>query len=561
MFALFKGKPQAEREYPVGQLTVTDPDIRKRIDFLRVTAADLGVIRAWESACKGVCDPMIDEFYQFISRTRETQAIIEKHTTVDRQRPMVTRYVLGMFAGTLDDGYIKYRQHVGQVHERIDLDSNWYVAMYEVIRDHMFKAVESAGATPAEQRRFERAFDRLLNLDIAVVITALTNARQDRVEALLKGEAMRFLDEVSAALSRLADGDLSVSIQGNYTERNAEVKAHFNDAMSQLRVAMTGVLQSSDEILTTAEALQQSSGTLADGASTQAAALEEVAASLQELTSMTAQSAGNANEARALAGNAQAAAADGLSSMQSLSEAMRRMKSGADATAKIVKTIDEIAFQTNLLALNAAVEAARAGDAGRGFAVVAEEVRALALRSAEAAKNTAGLIEESVRSVAAGVTLNEAVLDKLAHIAAQAERVTSVMGEVAAATVQQEQGVGQISTALEQINQATQAVAAGAEETNAASQELRGSAEELSGGVSRFSVGEHVGSASPAPRGARSTRRALNTTASAGVKPTSASTLKRLTNTLAKTAAAPRQRAEDVIPFADQDDDETLSVF
>ena len=392
MFSLLKGKPQAEREYPAGQLAVTDPDIRKRIDFLRVTAADLGVIRAWENACRTACDPMIDDFYQFIARTRETQAIIERYTTVDRQRPMVTKYVLGMFSGTLDDQYITYRQHVGRVHERIDLDSNWYVAMYEVIREHMFAAVEKAGVTAAEQRRFERAFDRLLNFDIAVVITSLTNARQERVEALLKGEAMRFLDEVSAALSRLADGDLTVSISGDYTERNAEVKAHFNDAMGQLREAMGGVLRSSDEILTTSDALRQSSGTLADGASTQAAALEEVAASLQELTSMTAQSASNATEARSLADGAQDAAADGLRSMQKLSDAMGRMKSGADATARIIKTIDEIAFQTNLLALNAAVEAARAGDAGRGFAVVAEEVRALAMRSAEAAIGLEALV-------------------------------------------------------------------------------------------------------------------------------------------------------------------------
>lgn len=185
MFALFGSKTKAERAYPAGQLTVSDPEVRKRIDFLRVTAEDLGVIRAWEAECKAACDPMIDDFYQHIARTRDTQAIIEKHTTVDRQRPMVTRYVLGMFAGVLDDGYIKYRQHVGQVHERIDLDSNWYVAMYEVIRDHMLAAVEKAGAIPAEQRRFQRAFDRLLNLDIAVVITALTNARQERIEALL----------------------------------------------------------------------------------------------------------------------------------------------------------------------------------------------------------------------------------------------------------------------------------------------------------------------------------------------------------------------------------------
>jgi uncharacterized phage infection (PIP) family protein YhgE len=194
--------------------------------------------------------------------------------------------------------------------------------------------------------------------------------------------------------------------------------------------------------------------------------------------------------------------------------------------------------------------------------VVAEEVRALAMRSAEAAKNTAGLIEESVRSVAAGVTLNEAVLDKLAHIAKQAERVTSVMGEVAAATVQQERGVGQISTALEQINQATQAVAAGAEETNAASQELRGSAEELSGSVSQFSVGE-VAVAAPPPIPSRVSRPhpAPSKAATSAGKAASATPPARRASPMAKAGAAARKRVEDVIPFDDHDDNDTLSVF
>jgi methyl-accepting chemotaxis protein len=176
--------------------------------------------------------------------------------------------------------------------------------------------------------------------------------------------------------------------------------------------------------------------------------------------------------------------------MRQLTDAIGRIKSGADATAKIVKTIDEIAFQTNLLALNAAVEAARAGDAGRGFAVVAEEVRSLALRSAEAAKNTAQLIESSVSAAAAGVTLNDVVLDKLAMIAKQADRMSSTIGEVAAATRQQEQGVSQIAVAIEQINIVTQTVAANAEESSSASVELRERAGQLTEAVSAFSTAD-----------------------------------------------------------------------
>jgi methyl-accepting chemotaxis protein len=498
--SFFTRKPtNAERLYPMGEIAITDGDVRRRLEFLQVTPTDLGVIRVWEEACKAACNPMIDEFYKHIAGTKETQAIIDRHTSVDRQRPLVTRYVLAMFSGKLDDAYVQYRRHVGQVHERIDLDSNWYVAMYEVIREHMLIAVEQAGATPAEYRRFQRAFDRLLQADIAIVITALTNSRQERVETLLKGEAMRFLGEISDALASLARGDLTVRITGQYTERNAEVAASFNEALEELGRTMRLVTQSSAEMLETSAALRESSETLSDGASSQAASLEEVAASLQELTSMTQTSASHAREARRSADEARNTAADGVQGMKQLSDAIGQIKAGADATARIVKTIDEIAFQTNLLALNAAVEAARAGDAGRGFAVVAEEVRSLALRSAEAAKNTAQLIETSVSSADAGVRLNQTVLDRLSLIARQADQVSESIGEVAAATSQQEQGVGQIAVAIEHINTVTQAVAANAEESSAASVELREKAEGLTQAVSSFITEDQ---AAPNPRGA-----------------------------------------------------------
>jgi len=502
--SFFTRKPTStERQYPQGEIAITDGDVRRRLDFLQVTPTDLGVIRVWEEACKAACDRMIDEFYKHIAGTRETQAIIDKHTSVDRQRPLVTRYVLAMFSGRLDDKYVEYRRHVGQVHERIDLDSNWYVAMYEVIREHMLVAVEKAGATPTEYRRFQRAFDRLLQADIAIVITALTNARQERVETLLKGEAMRFLGEISDALAGLARGDLTVRIVGQYHDRNAEVAASFNAAMEELGQTMRLVTQSSEEMLETSVSLRESSETLSDGASSQAASLEEVAASLQELTSMTQTSASHARDARRSAEEARATAADGVQGMRQLSDAIGQIKAGADATARIVKTIDEIAFQTNLLALNAAVEAARAGDAGRGFAVVAEEVRSLALRSAEAAKNTAQLIETSVSSADAGVRLNQTVLDRLSLIARQADQVSESIGEVAAATTQQEQGVAQIAVAIEHINTVTQAVAANAEESSAASVELREKAEGLTQAVSAFVTDEQAGAGT---RGQSNTR-------------------------------------------------------
>jgi methyl-accepting chemotaxis protein len=186
--------------------------------------------------------------------------------------------------------------------------------------------------------------------------------------------------------------------------------------------------------------------------------------------------------------------------MQRLSQAIVDIKQASDETAKIVKTIDEIAFQTNLLALNAAVEAARAGDAGKGFAVVAEEVRNLAMRSAEAAKNTALLIEEAVRKAEGGVTLNQEVLHNLEEIVSQVHKVSEVMGEIAAASEQQQHGVVQLNTAVEQLNQVTQQTAANSEETASTAQELSSQAAEMRHLVQVFQLSPGAVIHSAAPR-------------------------------------------------------------
>ena len=188
---------------------------------------------------------------------------------------------------------------------------------------------------------------------------------------------------------------------------------------------------------------------------------------------MTKQNTLNAKEAQGVAEQARSSANKGVESMNRMSSAINQIKSSSAATAKIVKTIDEIAFQTNLLALNAAVEAARAGDAGRGFAVVAEEVRNLAMRSAEAAKNTANLIEEAVRNAENGVVINSEVLNNFQEIAEKTNKVSQVVSEIAAASDQQDQGISQLNRAVEQMNQLTQQNAANAEESASAAEEMR----------------------------------------------------------------------------------------
>jgi hemerythrin-like metal-binding protein len=219
-----------------------------------------------------------------------------------------------------------------------------------------------------------------------------------------------------------------------------------------------------------------SSQTLAEGASEQAASLEETSASLEEMSSMTKRNAENAQKANDFAKQARSAADKGVGDMQAMIAAMEAIKTSSDDIAKIIKTIDEIAFQTNILALNAAVEAARAGEAGLGFAVVADEVRNLAQRSAQAAKETAVKIEGAISKTAQGVGISNKVTQALNEIVTKARQVDELVAEVASASHEQTLGITQINIAVGQMDHVTQRNAANAEESAATSEELNAQA-------------------------------------------------------------------------------------
>ncbi|MDI1248289.1 MAG: Cache 3/Cache 2 fusion domain-containing protein [Lacunisphaera sp.] len=225
-----------------------------------------------------------------------------------------------------------------------------------------------------------------------------------------------------------------------------------------------------------ANQVSSASQSLAEGASEQAASLEETSSSLEEMSSMTKRNAENASRANELTRQARTAADTGASDMQAMDSAMKDIKTSSDDIAKIIRTIDEIAFQTNILALNAAVEAARAGEAGAGFAVVAEEVRSLAQRSATAAKETAGKIEAAIGKAALGVEISGKVAARLGEIVDKVRQVDALIGEVATASGEQNDGVQQINTAVSQMDKVVQSNAGAAEESAAAAEELNAQA-------------------------------------------------------------------------------------
>ena len=296
------------------------------------------------------------------------------------------------------------------------------------------------------------------------------------------------ITEASECLQRVAARDLTAKMVGDYKGDFAKIKNSLNLALENLDEGLQQVSGGAEQVASAANEIAAGSQTLAQGSSEQAATLEEVSANIQEISSMTRQNTNNAKEARSLSDATQTSAEKGMANMKRLSEAVDLIKTSAYSTAKIVKTIEEIAFQTNLLALNAAVEAARAGDAGKGFAVVAEEVRNLAMRSAEAAKQTAQLIEDSVKNTESGVALNEEVLNNLDEINHQVQKVNVVVSEIAAASEQQSQGVEQITSAIEQMNVVTQATAANSEESASAAEQLSGQSQEMLNLIGEFSL-------------------------------------------------------------------------
>jgi methyl-accepting chemotaxis protein len=299
------------------------------------------------------------------------------------------------------------------------------------------------------------------------------------------------INEASETLEKIAGKDMTARMKGDYKGEHAKIKESLNLAVENLDKALQQVAIGADQVGSASVQVSTGGQSLSQGASEQASSLEEVSSSLQEMSSMTKQNAINAREAKGVAEAARDSADKGVESMSRMSSAINKIKTSSDSTAKIVKTIDEIAFQTNLLALNAAVEAARAGDAGKGFAVVAEEVRNLAMRSAEAAKNTANLIEEAVKNSENGVVINSEVLKNFHEITERINKVSQVVAEIAAASDQQDQGISQLNKAVEQLNHLTQQNAANAEESASAAEEMSSQSEEMRSMVAGFMLTGH----------------------------------------------------------------------
>ena len=313
--------------------------------------------------------------------------------------------------------------------------------------------------------------------------------------------------EASAVMEKVAARDLTVRMQGECKGDFAAIKNSVNAAIEKLGSALTEVQQSASQVSSTSNQLSAASEQLASGAQEQASSQEETSSSLVEISATVKQNAENAQQARQLAENSREAAEKGGVVVQEAVVAMADINASSRRIADIITTIDEIAFQTNLLALNAAVEAARAGEQGRGFAVVASEVRNLAQRSATAAREIKGLIQDSVRKVESGSDLVNRSGNTLTEIVTSVKRVTDIVAEIAAASQEQATGIEQVSKAMSQMDQVTQHNSAQTEELSSTAEELSSTAEQLQSLTSQFELGAAHGAPVRQARGPVAPRR------------------------------------------------------
>ncbi|MCH1639800.1 methyl-accepting chemotaxis protein [Paenibacillus timonensis] len=350
--------------------------------------------------------------------------------------------------------------------------------------DRLFEEKRTTGAQlsdalTAQSSRTVNSMLAIVGITIAVaVLLGITISRM----------ISKPVTQLMTAAEKIANGDLDVEIVNEHRDEVGVLALSFRKMTDNLNEVMTHIQAASEQVASGSKQVSDVSIALSQGATEQASSIEQLSASIEEIASQTKLNADNAALASQLAEQTRNNATMGSEQMNEMLKAMDGINTASESISRIIKVIDEIAFQTNILALNAAVEAARAGQHGKGFAVVAEEVRNLAARSANAAKETTGMIENSVRKVEGGTKIANDTAAALKAIVCDVEKVANLVGDIATASGEQSAGVNQINQGILQVSQVIQANSATSEEGAAASEELSSQADLLREQVERFNL-------------------------------------------------------------------------
>ncbi len=480
----------------------SNTSLADRLDFIELDEKDAERIRTLKPIITRELPLGLDKFYQRLRATPQVRHFFADDTHMAKAKGAQVEHWQAISAGAFDEHYVATVRTIGLAHARIGLEPRWYIGGYALILEHLVRAIVSELWPKGVMRRAQNesvtvgaalgALVKAVLLDMDLAISVYSEAAE---EARIKSEAEALAKErqivagsVGAGLARVSAKDLTFRLRDDLPEAYRQLQSDFNGALEQLETALGGVRQGTNGISTGTQEIASAAEELSRRTEQQASSLEETAAALDQITTTVHKTADSAKNAREAVAAAKADAERSGQVMQRAVQAMGKIENSSQEIGQIIGVIDEIAFQTNLLALNAGVEAARANEAGRGFAVIASEVRALAQRSAEAAKSIKGLITTSTEEVSQGVSLVAETGEALERIVSKVAEINRVVGDIALGAQEQATGLKQVNAAVNQMDQVTQQNAAMAEEATAASQSLAKESEQLKRLVEQFNV-------------------------------------------------------------------------
>ncbi|MES2895904.1 MAG: globin-coupled sensor protein [Pseudomonadota bacterium] len=483
---------------------MTDPyQIRERLEFIGLDDQARATLRSLREFLAEALEPALDSFYANVRDNTHARSYFRDEAHIAGAQSGQMRHWGVIAEARFDDDYVRGVRTVGQTHARIGLEPRWYIAGYARITESLLRRlVESRwpkglggrgrGADQAADAISALVKAVMLDMDFALSIYLETIEEERRRLQVERDAAARHQETanraLAEALARLSGGDLRARVDADLGPGFENLKSDFNAAISALEAAIGAASSAARVVGEGVDQIGAAADDLSRRTEQQAANLEETAAALDQITATVGRSAEGAQRAHRMVTQARAEAERSGLVVEKAVKAMDQIDGSSVEIGRIIGVIDEIAFQTNLLALNAGVEAARAGEAGRGFAVVAAEVRALAQRSAEAAKEIKALITQSGAQVKSGVDLVGETGKMLAAIAGHVTGIDGLVGEMAVSASEQTRALGEVNAAVNQLDQLTQQNAAMVEQTTAATYALAGQSADLSRRMADFTV-------------------------------------------------------------------------
>jgi methyl-accepting chemotaxis protein len=506
---------------------MTSNSLRDRLSFMKLDAQSQALIRKARPALMEALPAALDEVYDQVQASPDARRHFTGASQIQAAKTRQAAHWERIASAEFDEAYVQSVTAIGEIHARSGLEPRWCVGGNAIMLERLIAAVlkqawpkqrfggSSAAAAAAAAQIGAITKATFLDVDYAVSVCfeAIAASNKQAIADALAAERKAVAATVGAGLEALARGELTYHMADDLPAEYAKLGEDFNAAagflartMSQLHAGAEGITRGTDEIAQAADDLSRRT-------EQQAASLEETAAALDEITATVQRTAVGAREASETVGKARTEAVRSGEIVADAIQAMSDIEVSSREIGNIIGVIDEIAFQTNLLALNAGVEAARAGDAGKGFAVVASEVRALAQRSADAAKQIKSLISSSSEQVAKGVDLVGRTGRTLDQIVTQVSSMDALVSEIAASAQEQSAGLAEVNSAINQMDQVVQQNAAMVQQSTAATHTLKNESTQLAELVSRFDTGQEAGSPQQRPQrtpaAARSPARAL----------------------------------------------------